>query len=104
MPKSGYIDAFDFKSPKDLADYLIYLSENRTAYNSYFKWKKHVSFFIKPWTKVGPICDMCIQLHLEDYFGVKKKSIKNVTAIWNANDDCNFKKEYFKYVKEVPYG
>ncbi|GAM22303.1 hypothetical protein SAMD00019534_054780 [Acytostelium subglobosum LB1] len=28
-----------FKSPRDLADYLIKVSENETLYNSYFEWK-----------------------------------------------------------------
>jgi hypothetical protein len=44
VPKSGFINAADYKSPKELANYLNYLDSNKTAYNSYFKWKKHVKF------------------------------------------------------------
>lgn len=79
IPKSGYIDAFDFKSAQHLAEYLIYLANNKTAYNSYFKWKKHVNFYKalnpKHTLKYNFMCDMCIQLHLEDFFGIKSKII-----------------------------
>jgi hypothetical protein len=79
VPKSGYIDAHDFKSAQDLAQYLIYLDSNKTAYNSYFKWKKHVQFYTALNIHYGfsPICDMCIYLHLEDFFGIKKKIIND---------------------------
>lgn len=42
IPRSGYINALDFKTPKDLVNYLNYLASNSTAYNSFFKWKKHI--------------------------------------------------------------
>jgi hypothetical protein len=43
------------------------LSNNDKAYNSYFEWKKHVIFDDKT-VALSPLCDMCIQLHLEDYY------------------------------------
>jgi hypothetical protein len=38
-PKNSFVDASKFKNPKDLADYLNYLNENRTAFSEYFDWK-----------------------------------------------------------------
>eukprot|EP01113_Clastostelium_recurvatum_P021482 TRINITY_DN2545_c0_g1_i2.p1 TRINITY_DN2545_c0_g1~~TRINITY_DN2545_c0_g1_i2.p1 ORF type:complete len:678 (+),score=136.13 TRINITY_DN2545_c0_g1_i2:131-2164(+) len=35
------INARDYKSPKELADYLRYLSENDDEYYKYFEWKKN---------------------------------------------------------------
>ncbi|XP_078357846.1 3-galactosyl-N-acetylglucosaminide 4-alpha-L-fucosyltransferase FUT3-like [Oculina patagonica] len=35
----SFINAADFDSVKDLADYLKYLDKNDTAYNQYFQWK-----------------------------------------------------------------
>jgi hypothetical protein len=62
----------DFAKPKDLADYLVYLDKNKTAYNSYFKWKKYIK--IRPsFLPVNMICDICIQLNLERYFGIESK-------------------------------
>ena len=37
LPVNSYIDAADFSSPKDLADYLIKLDQNDDLYNEYFK-------------------------------------------------------------------
>ena len=36
---NSIIKVRDFGSPKDLADYLKYLSNNKTAYNKYLEWK-----------------------------------------------------------------
>jgi len=36
VPKSGYINANDFATPRGLAKYLKYLDLNKTAYNAYF--------------------------------------------------------------------
>lgn len=38
-PPHSTIDANDFRSPKELAEYLLYLDKNDTAYNEYFQWK-----------------------------------------------------------------
>jgi hypothetical protein len=39
-PPSSYIDVNNFKTVKDLADYLTMLSKNESAYMEYFNWKK----------------------------------------------------------------
>lgn len=36
-PKDSYIDVFDFPDIKSVADYLLYLNANDTAYNQYFR-------------------------------------------------------------------
>ena len=40
-PPHSYIDIRDFKSPKHLAEYLLYLDKNDEEYMSYFLWKRH---------------------------------------------------------------
>ena len=37
IPADSYIDALQFESAEDLADYLHYLDRNDTAYNQYFR-------------------------------------------------------------------
>ena len=39
LPPNSYINALDFESVKDLAEYLIYLDENEQEYRKYFQWK-----------------------------------------------------------------
>ncbi|XP_035670535.1 glycoprotein 3-alpha-L-fucosyltransferase A-like [Branchiostoma floridae] len=38
-PPHSYIHVDDFKSPKELADFLKKLGEDKDQYNAYFKWK-----------------------------------------------------------------
>lgn len=93
LPKSAYINALDFQSPKHLVDYLIYLSQNKTAYNSYFKWKKYIRFTDNEYKS---FCDMCIKLHLEDYFGVKQSVVEDLE--WDSVGNCKspvFEKDRF---------
>ncbi|CAF1582798.1 unnamed protein product, partial [Adineta steineri] len=39
-PKYSYINIYDYKSVKELADYLNYLSNNQTAYNEYLWFRQ----------------------------------------------------------------
>lgn len=93
MPPSGYINVLDFKSPKDLAEYMLYLDKNTTAYNAFFKWKRHISFLqhtIEP--IMAPICSMCIQLYLERFSlkgNIKKQVIEDAGHLWNKKLECN---------------
>ena len=79
----------DFKTAKELTDYLIYLDFNETAYNSYFKWKKYIRFDNLEYP-IHPICDLCIQLQLDEYFGIKKSVISSLDEYSNKNNCNNF--------------
>jgi len=99
IPKSAYINAIDYDTPESLAKYLHYLSNNKTEYNSYFIWKKYINFELNPF-KMGFLCEMCIQLHLEDHVGYINKKQIDVTELYNLNKTCyGLRKENnsFKY-------
>ena len=87
IPKSAYINAMEYESPKDLAKYLTYLDSNKTAFNSYFQWKKHVNF-LDYTVEYAFICEMCIQLHLETFTGIKHKVIDDFDTYWNKQSQC----------------
>ncbi|EDV19149.1 uncharacterized protein TRIADDRAFT_34075 [Trichoplax adhaerens] len=57
-PPKSYIDARDFPSVKDLAEYLHKVSRDKNLYNSYMKWKLN-------WKIVVPRhwCNLCNALH-----------------------------------------
>ena len=79
----------DFYSPKNLADYLIYLDQNQTAYNSYFKWKKYISALNAKFHGFrSTLCNMCIYLQLENFFGIKSSRIDDVATYWGLEDNC----------------
>ena len=44
LPPHSFIDVRNFKSPKLLADYLLYLDRNDTAYMEYHAWRRDYEF------------------------------------------------------------
>ena len=62
-PPHSFINIADFKSPKDLAEYLKLLDRNDALYMEYFQWKKHYAVVKSP-TKGW--CDLCAKLNDPD--------------------------------------
>jgi alpha-1,3-fucosyltransferase len=88
VPKSGFINALDYPSAKHLAEYLLFLDKNKTAYNSYFKWKKNIKFNNNG-PRFGSICEMCLRLNLDIHEGVENHIITDMNQFWNAENNCN---------------
>jgi alpha-1,3-fucosyltransferase len=87
IPRSGYINVADFKSVQALTNFLKHLSSNSTAYNSYFEWKRHIRITN---TRYKMFCDVCIKLHLEDYFGKMKKNpaLSDMVEYFGERSNC----------------
>ena len=87
VPRTAFISVFDFETPKELAVYLTYLSNNKTAYNSYFKWKQWIRVRDKnPFQAY--ICEMCIKLHLEKYTGIERKQLGSLNDYMGMETNC----------------
>ncbi|KAB7498609.1 hypothetical protein Anas_09488 [Armadillidium nasatum] len=86
-PPHSYINVNDFKSVKDLADYLIYLDRNDTAYMEYFNYKKDYVVLNKL-TRLylaNPYCSLCEKLHND-----KTEKVHNNLAQWFKEEaQCN---------------
>ena len=54
LPPNSYIDVRDFRSAKNLADYLLELNSNDYLYRQYFEWKRR--FRIRT---LSPWCQFC---------------------------------------------
>jgi hypothetical protein len=89
-PKSGYINALDFKSPKELGEYLTYLDSNISAYNEFFKWKKYIKTeYFHERRLMGFLCEMCIQLQMEDILGyVEQKRLTDLKSKFGMTENC----------------
>lgn len=87
IPNTGFINVFNFTEIKELAEYLKYLNDNKVAYNSFFKWKQYLKYNLNG-TKNGHFCEMCIQLNLEHYLGLKKQVITDLKALWGDEKNC----------------
>ncbi len=77
----------DFDTAEDLAKYLKYLDKNSTAYNEYFKWKRHIKSYSKR-VFLSQLCDMCIKLNLEDFFGVEQQTARSDFALLWRRSNC----------------
>ena len=77
----SYINVLDFKTVKDLADYLHYLDKNSTAYNEYFKWRQQYRKI-----KFADFCSFCEVLTSET-----PKGHKNLTEFWETQGKCGEK-------------
>lgn len=74
---NSYIDVRDFDSPKHLAQYLIYLDGNDTAYREYFAWKK----FHKR-VATNRACVLCKQLHNQTLYAIPR-AYEDMRIFWD---------------------
>ena len=81
-PPHSYINALDYESPKQLADYLITLSQNRKLYSHYFEWRRH---FRVPKQSNVDWCQLCAMLHDES---IPSKSYQNISQWWFDDYSC----------------
>ena len=82
----SYINVLDFKSVKQLAEYLHYLNKNDTAYNEYFKWRQKYQVL----TGIGmTLCNIC------QWFASKispeTKVYDDLTEYWVQKGRCGTK-------------
>ena len=62
LPQHSYIDVRNFSSPSALAEFLKYVGNNSTLYNSYFKWKAKYEI-VTIWNH---FCDLCAHLYTHE--------------------------------------
>ena len=82
----SFINAADFDTMKDLADYLIYLEKNDTAYANYHEWRYKYKLFAR-----NPMCLFCDAAHrvntvsksvnLDDFWGIKSSCDLEMTKM-----------------------
>ena len=67
-PPHSVINILDYPHPRDLAKYLKYLSNNVTAYDEYFEWKRHYKIQHFRHRIFGQaFCKLCEDLNNPDY-------------------------------------
>ncbi|XP_066913959.1 glycoprotein 3-alpha-L-fucosyltransferase A-like [Clytia hemisphaerica] len=80
VPPHSYIHTDQFASPKELAEYLIFLDQHDDLYNQYFLWKDTGSFIN---TKF--MCRMCTMVHLAPHFPMW---YSDANKWWRSKDNC----------------
>ena len=87
-PAGSFINALDFESPRDLADYLLLLDKNEALYASYFEWKRHYNVVIP---SMRGWCDLCRMTHDENqptkiYPDIKEWWLEKFGCMLNSTD------------------
>jgi hypothetical protein len=79
-PPNSYVNAMDFESPKELAAYLKYLSQDLRQYQSFLQWKKY--YRVNHGTKRA-VCTLCEVLHKQ-----KEPTVYSILSDWYTKDKC----------------
>ncbi|XP_037284750.1 alpha-(1,3)-fucosyltransferase C isoform X2 [Rhipicephalus microplus] len=82
-PPGSYIDALQFKTPKDLADYLREVSENFVLYKSFFEWKGRYN--VEPWVYYT-FCELCTKLYSSSFS--QRSVYPSIVQWWNQSSHC----------------
>ncbi|XP_057303503.1 alpha-(1,3)-fucosyltransferase C-like [Hydractinia symbiolongicarpus] len=81
-PKKSFINTYDYKSPKELAEYLLKLQKDHAEYVSYFWWKPYYNIWLGRWKKAH--CEICDKLHANE----PSKVYKDMQDWWVTQSKC----------------
>lgn len=85
LPPMSYINAEDYDTPKELADYLNFLANNPVEYMQYFWWKEYYYVWSNDWR--CPICQKLNEQRESD-----KRTWYTSLEEWYKKDTCRLPK------------
>jgi alpha-1,3-fucosyltransferase len=91
-PPHSYINARDFNSPKDLAEYLMELNRSDSLYASYFYWKNE--YYISVPDLYG-WCELCVMAHDRNLPSKVYHDIKQWWMMGDGKCETNSTKNYW---------
>jgi len=71
-PPNSFIDVRDFKSQKQLADYLLMLATSEDLYERYFDWKRDYKVDLSPMNGWCNLCKLAHDPTVKIYHDIKK--------------------------------
>ncbi|XP_053987777.1 alpha-(1,3)-fucosyltransferase C-like [Hylaeus volcanicus] len=91
-PPRSYINALDFDSPEDLAEYLKWLIENPSEYRKHLEWKKYYKIDT---SNRHAACNLCEFLHEE-----REPRQYTVLSDWYSRSKCPLQTllQYERYI------
>lgn len=89
LPPNSFIDALNFSSPQNLAEYLKKVSNDDQLYSSYFKWKQN--YTVKTRSMEQDLCSICKSLISQK--PCRHHTIKTLYTWWTRDANCMTWKE-----------
>lgn len=84
-PPHSYINAADFPTVKDLAEYLNMLDQDDALYNEYFWWRSHYQIRNSPEDFRHGLCQFCSMLHRPSQ---EVKIYDSMVDWWDNQSQC----------------
>ena len=91
VPPGSFIQADDFESPKELAEYLLKLDKDDAAYLKYHEWRKTYSIGYD-YRFLGSFAWQSMCSTLNERYSEPAKWHKKITDFENENKDCYLNK------------
>lgn len=77
-PPHSFIHVDDFSGVKELAEYLLYLRGNRTAYEEYFQWRETLRV-----SEPRVTCDLCARIQQP-----RAPQQVQLSQVWSTRSNC----------------
>ena len=87
LPPNSFINAEEFESAEQLAEFLIFLSENKTEYNKYHLWRQYYSVVQEHGyygTQASHYCRLCQALN----FNSRQHKVYPSLSSWFGKSHC----------------
>lgn len=87
LPPNSYINVDDFSSPKDLANYIVYLNNTSNEMKGYLKWKKYFKVLNEHGyfqTKSVHYCRICEALN----YNLKQNKVYDDLEAFTSKNNC----------------
>uniref|UniRef100_A0A1I8BQV0 Fucosyltransferase n=1 Tax=Meloidogyne hapla TaxID=6305 RepID=A0A1I8BQV0_MELHA len=86
IPDDSFIAADDFKSPKELIEFLKSVAADKKRYKSYFRWTKKYKKVEYENDISNPLCNLCKLAHLN----TKELRIPDIKKFWDDGGSCQY--------------
>ena len=83
VPPRSLINALDFPSVQDLANYMVEVGSSPALYNEYFRWRSSYNVILDSYTRT--FCELCKRIHLDQY---SVKSHSNIGEWFSRKQRC----------------
>jgi hypothetical protein len=87
VPPNSIIDAADFKTVKELGEFLVNVKSNPNLYYKYFWWHKYYKVILSDHEEIYSFCNLCIKLHElhTNYVTKRRKNIDEYVIIFKMD-------------------